>query len=43
LVAWVMLDYRVQLRNLAELEKRGIARRGTAGSEPAVEQAQEDT
>jgi heme exporter protein D len=27
LVAWVMLDYRAQLRKLADLEKRGVTRR----------------
>ena len=32
LVAWVMLDYRVQRRNLAELERRGFARRSAAAS-----------
>jgi heme exporter protein CcmD len=42
LVGWVMLDYRAQQRNLADLEKRGIMRRGVAGSEPAAEQAKED-
>jgi heme exporter protein D len=27
LIAWVMLDFRAQRRNLAELEARGITRR----------------
>jgi heme exporter protein D len=27
LVAWVMLDYRAQRRQLADLDKRGISRR----------------
>jgi heme exporter protein D len=42
LTAWVMLDYRAQRRNLAELDKRGIARRSAA--EPAgraMEEAKE--
>lgn len=31
LIAWVLLDYRAQLRKLASFEKRGVTRR----SEPA--------
>ena len=31
LIAWVLLDYRAQLRKLANLEKRGVTRR----SDPA--------
>ena len=27
LIAWVLLDYRAQLRKLADLEARGITRR----------------
>ena len=27
LIAWVMLDYRLQLRILAELETKGVSRR----------------
>jgi heme exporter protein D len=42
LIAWVMLDYRVQLRRLANLEKRGFTRRSTARSEPTMEQAKEE-
>jgi heme exporter protein CcmD len=39
LTAWVMLDYRVQLRRLADLEKRGITRRSTpAPPAPAAQQ-----
>jgi heme exporter protein D len=38
LTAWVMVDYRAQLRNLADLERRGAVRR--AG--PAIRQARED-
>ena len=32
LLAWVMADYRAQLRNLAELEKQGITRRSASAS-----------
>jgi len=43
LTAWVMFDYRAQLRKLADLEKRGFTRRSAHGrSEPALEQAKED-
>ena len=38
LTAWVMLDYRAQRRQLAELERKGVARR-TAST---MEQARED-
>jgi heme exporter protein D len=43
LIAWVMLDFRAQRRNLAELEARGITRRSAPS--PAgrpMEQARED-
>jgi heme exporter protein CcmD len=30
LIAWVMLDYSAQLRQLADLEKRGVVRRSAA-------------
>ena len=43
LIAWVMLDFRAQRRNLAELEARGITRRSAppqAGR--TMEQARED-
>jgi heme exporter protein D len=30
LLLWVLLDYRAQLRNLADLEKRGVSRRSTS-------------
>ena len=39
LIAWVMLDYRAQLRTLADLERRGFTRRpaparaGAAGNQ----------
>ena len=36
LIAWVMLDYRLQRRILAELETKGIARRS---AREAVERA----
>lgn len=42
LVAWVMLDYRVQRRSLADLERRGIARRSAAApvrTEPTAKEA----
>ena len=43
LTAWVTLDYRVQLRALASLEKRGITRRSaSARPEAATQQAKEE-
>jgi heme exporter protein D len=43
LTAWVILDYRTQLRTLAGLEKRGVTRRSaTARPEPATHQAKEE-
>ncbi len=43
LTAWVMFDYRAQLRNLADLEKRGITRRSApVRGEPSLEQAKEE-
>jgi len=43
LIAWVLLDYRAQLRKLADLEKRGFTRRAAAEhAEPAMQQAKED-
>jgi heme exporter protein D len=42
LTAWVMLDYRAQLRTLAGLEKRGITRRSAATRpESTAQQAKE--
>jgi heme exporter protein D len=43
LIGWVAFDYRAQRRALAELERRGIARRSASAraartSEPAKEQ-----
>ena len=43
LTAWVMLDYRAQLRNLADLEKRGVTRRSApARGEAVMQQAEEE-
>ena len=42
LCAWVMLDYRAQRRNLADLERRGGTRRSTPPQpEPAQQPAKE--
>jgi heme exporter protein D len=38
LCAWVMLDYRAQRRSLADLERRGIARRSAAARPESIEQ-----
>jgi len=38
-----MLDYRAQLRKLADLEKRGFSRRSApARGEPVMQQAKEE-
>ncbi len=43
LIAWVMLDFRAQRRNLAELEARGITRRSVPSQGGrTMEQARED-
>jgi heme exporter protein D len=43
LIAWVMVDYRAQLGQLADLEKRGIVRRSaSAAPELAAKPAKED-
>jgi heme exporter protein D len=43
LTAWVMADYRAQLRNLADLEKQGVTRRSaSAPAKSAKQQAKED-
>ena len=42
LIAWVTLDYRVQRRILAELERQGLSRRSTPAREAAGEAARED-
>jgi heme exporter protein D len=40
LIGWVMLDFRVQRRALADLERRGLTRRSTsARSEPPMTEA----
>lgn len=38
MIAWVMLDYRRQLRILADLEQRGITRRSAATSPAPAEE-----
>jgi heme exporter protein D len=38
LIAWVMIDYRIQQRALADLDKRGISRRS---AQPTMAQAKE--
>ena len=40
LIAWVMFDYRLQRRILAELETKGVSRR--SAREPAERMAGED-
>ncbi|MGA2941407.1 MAG: heme exporter protein CcmD [Xanthobacteraceae bacterium] len=43
LIAWVMLDFRAQRRNLADLEARGITRRSVPSQGGrTMEQARED-
>jgi heme exporter protein D len=43
LIAWVMLDFRAQRRNLAELEARGLTRRSASSQGGrTMEQARED-
>jgi heme exporter protein CcmD len=41
LTAWVLADYRAQLRKLAAFEKRGVVRR-SAPPTGAIEQAKEN-
>jgi heme exporter protein D len=42
LCLWVMLDYRAQRRNLADLERRGVTRRSAATRPgPSQQQAKE--
>ena len=36
LIAWVMLDYRLQRRILAELETKGVSRRSAREPEPTA-------
>jgi heme exporter protein D len=42
LIAWVMLDFRTQRRNLNDLETRGVTRRSTPPSSATLKQARED-
>jgi len=43
LIAWVMVDYRVQRRRLADLEEQGATRRSASGrSGPSLQQAKEE-
>jgi heme exporter protein D len=42
LIAWVTLDYRAQLGQLTDLEKRGFTRRSAMTSKAPMEQAKED-
>ncbi len=43
LTGWVLLDYRTQLRRLADMEKRGFTRRSTTErTEPAAQKTKED-
>jgi heme exporter protein D len=45
LIGWVMLDYRLQRRILAELETKGVSRRaarGTVGQTPGEQALRED-
>jgi heme exporter protein D len=41
LIAWVVLDFRTQRRNFADLEARGVTRR-SASTGRAMQQARED-
>ncbi len=43
LTAWVMVDHRLQLRSIAELDRRGVSRRSAAPrSAPAMNEAKEE-
>ena len=42
LIAWVMLDYRMQRRILAELEAQGVSRRSAMVHDSAGQTATED-
>jgi heme exporter protein D len=35
LIAWVVLDYRAQLRKLVDMEERGITRRSDRATPPS--------
>jgi heme exporter protein D len=39
LIAWVMLDYRLQRRTLAELETQGVSRRSVSARDSAAHTA----
>jgi heme exporter protein D len=40
LIAWIAVDYRMQIHTLAELDEQGVARRSaTSRTERAIEQA----
>ena len=41
LIAWVILDYRAQVRKIAELELQGFTRRSAAESGRSMQQAEE--
>jgi len=41
LIAWVMVDFRIQRRILTELEVRGVTRRSTRAAERSMQQASE--
>jgi heme exporter protein D len=42
LIAWVTFDFRVQRRNLNDLEARGVTRRSIPTSGATLKQARED-
>jgi heme exporter protein CcmD len=43
LIAWVTFDYRAQLHNLSDLEKRGFTRRSTSiRTESTIAKAKEE-
>ena len=43
MIAWVTLDYRAQRRNLAELDRRGVARRSASGrTEPSMQETMQE-
>jgi heme exporter protein D len=42
LIAWVMLDYRMQRRTIAELQAKGVSRRSAPSRESADPTATED-
>jgi heme exporter protein D len=39
-IAWIMLDYRLQMQTLAELEEQGVTRRsGSSRADRTIQQA----